>query len=188
MGYFVWHQFVVGATGWAALGLALVKPEPNHSGVVFFTCRKGKKRLWERDKNVPTHTLMWCSFRLIVVRIFLQLFQLIEPCCWTTFLTPLDILKEEPFFTRISSLHYKYYLLLTDASNNPPVWDGGNNVRVSFGASVFLRLQHVVGILKDRIVRPGSDYFKLLKNRKLWYQKWGLVLQFTLSSMTFFSV
>lgn len=42
MGYFVWHQFVVGATGWAALGLALMKPEPHHSGVVFFTCRGGE--------------------------------------------------------------------------------------------------------------------------------------------------
>lgn len=38
----MWHQFVVGATGWAALGLALMKPEPHHGGVVFFTCGRKK--------------------------------------------------------------------------------------------------------------------------------------------------
>lgn len=51
-------------------------------------------------------------------------------------------------------------ILLTDASNNPLVCDGGNKVRVSFGASIFLRLQHVVGILKDRIVIK-SDHFEI---------------------------
>lgn len=40
VGELVGHQFVVGATGWAALGLTLMKPEPNHGCVVFFTCRE----------------------------------------------------------------------------------------------------------------------------------------------------
>lgn len=61
MGYFVWHQLVVGATGWAALGLALVKPEPNHSGVIFFTCRKRKKGGEKETKKCAyTHLdVMW---------------------------------------------------------------------------------------------------------------------------------
>lgn len=55
MGDFVWHQFVVGATGWAALGLALMKPEPHHSGVVFFTCRR-KKDVRNRHKMADKNT------------------------------------------------------------------------------------------------------------------------------------
>lgn len=35
------HQFVVGAAGRAALGLALVQPEPDHGRVVFLTCTEG---------------------------------------------------------------------------------------------------------------------------------------------------
>lgn len=34
------HQFVVGTTGRAALGLALMEPEPDHGRVVFFACRQ----------------------------------------------------------------------------------------------------------------------------------------------------
>lgn len=60
---------------------------------------------------------------------------------------------------------FNFKRLLTDASNNPLVCDGGNKVRVSFGASIFLRLQHVVGILKDRIVTK-ADHLKLLQKQK----------------------
>lgn len=42
VGELVGHQLVVGATGRAALGLALVKPEPDHRRVVFLTCKEGK--------------------------------------------------------------------------------------------------------------------------------------------------
>lgn len=38
MGELMGHQFVVGTTGRAALGLALMEPEPHHGRVVFFTC------------------------------------------------------------------------------------------------------------------------------------------------------
>lgn len=37
---------------------------------------------------------------------------------------------------------------LTDASHNPLVGDGGNQVRVRLGAGEALGLQHVVGILQ----------------------------------------
>lgn len=36
------HQLVVGTTGWAALGLALMKPEPDHGCVVFLACKDEK--------------------------------------------------------------------------------------------------------------------------------------------------
>ena len=40
VGELMGHQFVVGTAGRAALGLALMKPEPNHRCVVFLTCRE----------------------------------------------------------------------------------------------------------------------------------------------------
>lgn len=54
------HQFVVGTTGWAALGLTFMKPEPNHGCVVFFTCIKGKSQwesqaqCWQMENNRTT--------------------------------------------------------------------------------------------------------------------------------------
>lgn len=45
MGELVGHQLVVGTTGWAALGLALMKPEPDHGRVVFLTCKEEK--VWQ---------------------------------------------------------------------------------------------------------------------------------------------
>jgi len=40
VGELVGHQLVVVPTGRAALGLALMEPEPDHGRVVFFTCRQ----------------------------------------------------------------------------------------------------------------------------------------------------
>ena len=49
VGELMGHQFVVGTAGRAALGLALMKPEPNHRCVVFLTCREETThRSWMR--------------------------------------------------------------------------------------------------------------------------------------------
>lgn len=55
VGQLMWHQFIVGATGGAALGLAFVKPEPNHCRVVLLTCKeeKVKHRYGHVSDNVP---------------------------------------------------------------------------------------------------------------------------------------
>lgn len=50
MGELVGHQLVMGATGRAALGLALVKPEPDHGRVVFLTCKE------EGGASMRTHS------------------------------------------------------------------------------------------------------------------------------------
>lgn len=38
MGQLMVDQLVVGTTGWATLGISLMKPEPHNSSVVFLAC------------------------------------------------------------------------------------------------------------------------------------------------------
>lgn len=90
MGDFMWHQFVVGATGWAALGLALMKPEPHHSSVVFFTCRR-RKDVRNTHKMADKNTN---SLNIKDIQRNNPPFQIIQPCCWISFLTP-EIPREE---------------------------------------------------------------------------------------------
>lgn len=40
MGQLVVDQLIVRTTGWTALSVSLVKPEPHNGSVVFFTCRE----------------------------------------------------------------------------------------------------------------------------------------------------
>lgn len=57
VGELMGHQFVVGTTRQTALGLTLMKPEPNHGCVVFFTCRE-KVKSSQNEKDVSV--ILYC--------------------------------------------------------------------------------------------------------------------------------
>lgn len=54
MGHLMRHQLVVGPTGWAALWLTFVQPEPDDGTVVLFTCQE-RVRSGSQPEHFPSH-------------------------------------------------------------------------------------------------------------------------------------